>query len=556
MPAKLLLLFVILIASCGDAAQTVAYWRFEEGTNGWVNDHYQTDWYYDSSGNGNYMQTYNADTSPLYTNEIPFGNVPVTEADNKLALKFTPYDDLYSWGVDINSHDFSSGWTIEAMVKFIDTNGYQTVVGKDGQPREGMAEDPLFSTFALKHIRHNGKLELEFIDGNKNLHLIESSIVISPGIWYFVAAVCNGNKAEFYIKRPGESYELQGRETGVSGGALFNENRVWTIGRGRWDGYNADWVTAYIDEVRISDGALNLTNFLGYDVQCDASMWSTEQIITDSLANARLDVKFASGKPNVMMRAAGEDMPAYFFRQNDNGDFVKYPLGNSYNPNGGDKSFAMRVGSDDKIRIAICGPGGSPDRDHVLFGTETSPGSSIFSWEEVVSSDNWPNQLGFCLDKNNKAYIVLKHQPTGRCAVFDNSSGNWQSNYFSVIDPDYPRAAVAVDDYNNAWVIFNGRHSGTNYIEMWSNAGGAWAFSEYLTNAPYGNYEGCYFLQSVAGFDFKPDGTAVFAMKPDWWSSDLEIWYGKQIPEPFLSTFVLLLCLKSFKIRPKRILFE
>ena len=539
MPVKLLLLFAFLIASFGDAVQTVAYWRFEEGTNGWVNDHYQTDWYYDSSGNGNYLQTYNADTSPLYTNELPFGTVPKTGINNTLSLKFTPNDDLYSQNVNINSHNFYGGWTVEVMVKFTDTNSYQTIVGKDGYPREGMSVDPWYSTFALKHLSHTGNLQLEFIDGNKNIHIIQSSIVISPDVWYFVAAVCDGNKADLYIKRPGENYELQGRETGVSGGALFNENKAWTIGRGKWNGYNSDWATAFIDEVRISDNEVNLTNFLGYDFQFGSQTWSTEQIITESLAYARLDVKLTSGKPNVMMRATGEDMPAYFFRQNDNGDFVKHPLGNSYNPNNGDKPFAMRVGNDDKIRIVIAGPGGSPELDHVLFGTETSPGSSTFLWEEVVSSGCWPNQIGFCLDNDNKAYIALKHQATGKCAVFDNTTGNWQSNYFSIIDPNYPRAAVAVDNANNAWVIFNGRHNNTNYIEMWSNSGTNWTFSSYLTNAYSGNYEGCYFLQSVAGFEFKSDGTAVFAMKPDWWSTDLEVWYGIPVPEPLLLIFVV-----------------
>ena len=92
MTLKLFIIYAFLLTSFVSSAQTIAYWRFEEGTNGWVNDHYQTDWYYDSSGNGNYMYTYNADTSPLYTNEIPFGSVPKTGSDNNLSLKFTPND--------------------------------------------------------------------------------------------------------------------------------------------------------------------------------------------------------------------------------------------------------------------------------------------------------------------------------------------------------------------------------------------------------------------------------------------------------------------------------
>ena len=537
----LLKIFVsVLIFSAGvNAAQTIAYWRFEEGTNGWKNNHFQENWYYDSSGNGNYLQTWNADTSPLYTNNIPFGKILKTGENNALALKFTPNDDLYSWNVPINSYDFSSGWTVEAMVNFYDTNSYQVVVGKDGQPRENMSEDSWYPVFSIKNIRHAGKLAVDFIDGNTNHHYLESSIIISPNTWYYLAVVCDGTSAEFYIKRPGESYELQDKISDISGGAFFYNNNAWTVGRGKWDGYNTDWASAFIDEVRISAGAVALTNFLCYDSQNDSQSWSTELIITSDLNSARVNTVVANGKINVLASEAGSDNPLYFFRQNSEGDFVQHTLGNQYNPNNGDKSFAMRVGTDDRIRIAICGPGGSPDRDHLIFGTETYAGSAIFSWEEIVSSNHWANQMGFCLDQYNNAYIALKHQPSGNCAVFDNTSGNWHVHYFSTIDPNYPRAALAIDNSNNAWLIFNGRHDGTNYIELWSSANGFWEFNDYLTNAPSGNYEGCYFLQSIAGFEFKSDRTVVFAMKPDWWSSELQLWQGISIPEP--GTFITML---------------
>ncbi len=535
MKKLILLIFVFSIKIF--AAQTIAYWRFEEGTNGWANDHYQQNWYYDSSDNGNFLQTWNADTSPLYTNKIPFGEVLKTGALNSLALKFTPNDDLYSSGVGINFYNFSAGWTVEAMVNFYDTNSYQVVVGKDGQPRAGMTENPWYPIFSIKHLKYNGKLRLDFIDGNTNHHYLESSIIISPHTWYYIAAICNGNYAELYIKRPGEKYELQDRVTGISGGALFYENQAWTVGRGKWNGWNSDWASAYIDEVRISNGALATTNFLGCDNVSDKLNWSTEIFVTDSLANARVDVKYSAGKVNILAAAAGGQKPLFFFRENESSEFVQHSLENPYNPNNGDKSFAMRVGTDGKLRIAICGPGGAPDRDHLLLGTE---GAAGFSWQEVGASNHWANQMGFCLDQNNKAYIALKHQPTGRCAVFDNVSGSWQVNYFSKIDPNYPRAALAVDNANNAWLIFNGRHGNTNYIELWSNTGGSWAFVDYLTNAPSGNYEGCYFLQSIAGFEFKPDGAAAFAMKPDWWSSKLEVWQGNPIPEPRVTSILFL----------------
>ncbi len=273
--------------------------------------------------------------------------------------------------------------------------------------------------------------------------------------------------------------------------------------------------------------------------------WSTEIVVTNAFSDARVAVSFSAGRANVLVRADGEDQPLHYYRENSEGDFVEHSLGMAYNPNNGDFAFAMRVGSDDRIRIVSCGPGGSPDRDHILFGTETSAGSATFTWEEVVSANYWPNQLGFALDQDNKAYFAVKHQPTGKCAVFDNTAGSWSVSSFSFIDPSYPRTAVAIDVGNNAWALFNGRHGGTNYLELWSNRIGSWAFEDYLTNAPEGNYEGCYFLQSVAGFEFKPDGKMVYALKPDWWSSDLEVWYGTPIPEP---GGVFVVCYLTFTI--------
>ena len=91
-------------------------------------------------------------------------------------------------------------------------------------------------------------------------------------------------------------------------------------------------------------------------------------------------------------------------------------------------------------------------------------------------------------------------------------------------------------------VIMISGHGETNYVELWSSTSGIWAFNDYLNNAPAGNYEGCYFLQSIAGFGFKPDNTIVFAMKPDWWSSELQVWQGVPVPEPSLLIFAIILC--------------
>jgi len=512
-------------------AETVGYWRFEEGTNGQIAPLYWTSgnhkFFKDSSGNNNDMATWDASTSPHYTTNVAFNFTPQNSLENKLAIFCDGNnDDIFSDNNTVlnSGKTFSNGWTVEAAVKLFSTNSWQVIVGKDGKP-SASDSSPLFS---IKFNVDFQMFQMNVWDGSTNVRWLSTgnnSVIIDK--WYHLACVCDGKVVRFFMKNPEDSQYLLKEATYISGAAMAPHSGTWTIGRGQWNGGNSDWVYGIIDEVRISDSALLISQFIAENRQ-----WATETIVTESGNDSRVAISFSAEKANVLVREEGDDKLLKYFRQNSGGDFVEHSLGMSQNPNNGDIPFAMQVGNDDKVRIVSCGPGGSPDRDHILFGTETSAGSSTFSWEEIVAENYWANQVGFALDKNDKAYICVKHQPTGQCAIFDNSSGSWNVNQFSIIDPDYPRAAIAIDPGNNAWVIFNGRHSVTNYLELWSNRSGSWLFEDFLTNAPAGNYEGCYYIQSIAGFEFKNDGTMVYSLKPDWWSTDLEVCYGTPIPEP------------------------
>ncbi len=267
------------------------------------------------------------------------------------------------------------------------------------------------------------------------------------------------------------------------------------------------------------------------------AQWSVETAVTNATAgaNARVAVACAAGYVHVLVRGEGAGQPLYYYRGSNAADGVTFAgraLGNPRQPNSGDKAFAMRAGADGRVRILISGPGGAPELDYVTLGTETAAGSGVFAWEEIVTNNRWANQVGFVLDQQDKVYAALKYQPTAQCAILDNVAGTWRETRFSAIDPDYPRALVAVDPYNAAWVVFNGRHSGTNYLEVWSNRGGGWAFEMHLTNAPAGAYAGCYFLQTAAGFEFDNEGHGHVALKPDWWSRNLEVWQFGPVPEP------------------------
>ncbi len=541
---KIFLFFSATLCCLIADAETIGYWRFEEGTNAQIAPLYWSSgnhkWFKDSSSNNNNMPTWSADTSPRYTNDKAFNFVPNNYLDNNLAARFgwnTLNDDIWSEGATAlkNGSTFSNGWSVEVSVKLFSTTDWQVIVGKDGKPSPADGA-PLFS---IKFSPALQKFEMNVWDGGTNVRWLstgDNSVIIKT--WYHLACVCDGAAVRLFMKSPEDSQYNQMEATYVAGGPMAHHSGNWSIGRGQWNGANADWANAIIDEVRISDIALLPSQFTA-----EYQQWSTEEIVTESGDDSRVAISFSAGKANILTREEGEDKPLHYFRQDSNGDFVEHPLGMSHNPNNGDISFAMRTGSDDKIRILSCGPGGSPDKDHILFGTETAPGTATFSWKEIVSENYWANQAGFTLDQNDNAYIAVKHQPSGQCAVFDNAAGSWQSNRFSVIDPSFPRSAIAIDPGNNAWIIFNGRHSGTNYLELWSNRSGSWYFEDYLTNSPEGNHEGCYFIQSVAGFEIKPDGTMAFALKPDWWSSDLEVWFGTLIPEPMMPMVSILFIL-------------
>jgi hypothetical protein len=110
-----IILTITLLASQFVFADTVAYWRFEDGTNGVENGTYL-----DYSGYGSAMIS----NGSIGTNDIPFAVVPQTTQTNTLASGYVAVsahegDYLSTSGSEyIDTLNFVNGWTIEAIVKF------------------------------------------------------------------------------------------------------------------------------------------------------------------------------------------------------------------------------------------------------------------------------------------------------------------------------------------------------------------------------------------------------------------------------------------------------
>jgi hypothetical protein len=249
-----------------------AYWRFDEATatagtpvvpgdNDAVRD----------SINANHMRAYDAGTTPDYTATV--APTPLKSGlANNLALNFSVHDDLYT---DISTTTKPidngmigppvapnvTGFTIEAAFQpsALDST-YNGIIGKEGQPN-----GPL-ETLELKIRGDTHVLQIEHFDKAGNLVQVSSPNPMNVGQWYYTAVVNNGANLSLYLdSNDGNGYVLQG-STPVNGALYQGTNndwdKTWSIGRGFYNNAPADWFNGVIDEVRLSNSALQPWQFL------------------------------------------------------------------------------------------------------------------------------------------------------------------------------------------------------------------------------------------------------------------------------------------------------
>lgn len=257
-----------VFASGSSQAQTLAYYRFEEGAPGTQTATQPTP-IPDSSGNGNILLAFDSVAAPTYRSNNP-GAVTNPAASNTLSLDFSaPTDpartrDLYSDGDAINGHVFNQ-FTIEASVRFRDFNSFQTFIGKDGQNISG-AGDPNASNLYFQSPDSNAVggqniFSLRARQANGDFIVINGNTLLVADEWYNVAAVSDGSTLSLYVQStPGSAYTLDNFAPFIGG--LHTDNTVFTVGRGEYNGIFTDQFRGMIDEVRISDAALSPSQFL------------------------------------------------------------------------------------------------------------------------------------------------------------------------------------------------------------------------------------------------------------------------------------------------------
>ena len=279
-----------LLATCAtQGASTMAYWRFESGPANanvissatgptWSAD------ISDVSGNGNYLSVWETGGGAgyQYRSDVPFSTVPQTGAANNFSVKntgggpamWTDSSALQTWS--------PAAWTIEMSFK-PQSGGYRTIVGRDSQ---GAATDNADLAALYFQIQDDSSLAIKFADVQGYWHqAISAANTISGfdfntdpdgtlGTWYSAAAVSDGNTLSLYLDS-GSGYQLlasddmtlsTSTDTALtpgqgSGGDWTAGN--FTVGRGLYAGGHGDRAYGFIDEVRLTDGALTTDQFLG-----------------------------------------------------------------------------------------------------------------------------------------------------------------------------------------------------------------------------------------------------------------------------------------------------
>ena len=263
----------------------VAYWRFEDqpvgtlmadtkansiGLRGTV----------DSSFNGNDLFTHTPGNKPGFSAEVPAGTIPQSGKPNRGCLDNTePPDsvrtrDAYTHSafshaspIDIQQIE-PAQWTIEASVRVKQfSHRTQTFVGRDAGPPHSGALEKLPPRLAFQ-LTNEGRFAVRFFDALDRSHeAVASHFTVEENKWYNLAAVSNGRTLLLYADaQDGRGYRLLVKtnlpDTGSTALGKRSEQAEWSIGRGKVDGDPGEWFQGWIDEVRISDIALDPSEFL------------------------------------------------------------------------------------------------------------------------------------------------------------------------------------------------------------------------------------------------------------------------------------------------------
>ena len=272
-------------------AGTVAYWRFEEGPAGaniahTVGNGVFEAAVFDASGNGNHLSAFTADNwgASHYTTDVAANLLPAGLGNSYSIKNSGGYPGLWAASSYIGQSWTPDRWTIEAAFK-PENGGWRTLVGRDSRGTATINGDLAALYF---QITPDNQMAIKYCDVAGFWHEAISGAGLVKGfnwgtdpdgltgVWQAAAAVCNGTTLSLYYRDldANSGWDLVAQTdltlsgssnlslTGGAGDGSDWDAGNWSVGRGLYAGGHGDRAYGFIDEVRISDSALSIGQFI------------------------------------------------------------------------------------------------------------------------------------------------------------------------------------------------------------------------------------------------------------------------------------------------------
>ena len=209
---------------------------------------------FDLSGNGNHLTAWTFDWM-IWSSDSVRGGFSMQNGNSWPAAGT---DSTYNSGITGTDAEAitPSQWTVEALFKSSNLQPFCTIVGRDGYQVGGSSS----SAAALYFSTRGTDLAIEFTDVNGAGHNLQVAAGLKAGVWYSAAAVSDGSTLFLYLN--GEvigTLDLTSTGTDTALGLGYG---TWTVARGMWDNGHVDRFFGVIDEVAISDAALDPSSFV------------------------------------------------------------------------------------------------------------------------------------------------------------------------------------------------------------------------------------------------------------------------------------------------------